>query len=194
MNNDFKHKYLKYKNKYLELKGGANCPRLGFNQYSGQCWNDSFQMIILYSNGISEPIQKIFDDPVFQEINHDGTLEFNPPKDWLEYIKNYQQNKHLLPINIETDNDKDCKRFINEGYNYISRLYKRYHNDKKAISKDYMMREGDFAGGFNTEPPKPIHLQKPPIPTKPVFPKSIPSPPPLLDLPLTLQYKVPTLK
>ena len=67
MNNDyFKQKYLKYKQKYLELKGGAHCPRLGFHQYTGQCWNDAFQMIILYSNEISEPIQKMFNNPEFK--------------------------------------------------------------------------------------------------------------------------------
>lgn len=37
---DYKKKYLKYKQKYLTLKGGRLCdicPTKGFNQHSGEC-------------------------------------------------------------------------------------------------------------------------------------------------------------
>ncbi len=141
MTNEFKDKYLKYKKKYLELKGGAHCPRLGFHQYTGQCWNDAFQMIILYSNELSEPIQHFFNNPEFKipKRSEDGEIikgefEFNKEHlGWLTYINNYEMNKDLLPLNIEFE---DFKQFIEQGIIYIENLFNRYHNDIKPSTKD----------------------------------------------------------
>ena len=60
---DYKRKYLKYKQKYLNLKGGKLCdicPLKGFNQHSGECWHDSFSMVILFTDDLSDNIQKVF--------------------------------------------------------------------------------------------------------------------------------------
>jgi hypothetical protein len=160
INNDFKLKYLKYKNKYLslrdkylnifdgidnpkdyqtsnknkylslrdeliknELSGGANCPRIGFSQHIGECWNDSFSMIMLYSDNLSEPIQQLFDNDFLWNGKYD------PNELWFEYINDFEHNKHLLPPNIETR--EDFNKFLIEGKLYIEHLFNRYHNDKK---------------------------------------------------------------
>jgi hypothetical protein len=128
MDNNYKLKYLKYRNKYLSLKnellGGSNCPRIGFNQHSGECWNDSFSMIVLFSDKISDPIQRLFDNDFLLNNNY----EPNPL--WFEYINDFNNNKHLLPPNIETKEDFNI--FLTYGKLYIEELFNRYHNDKLA--------------------------------------------------------------
>ena len=36
---DIYNKYLKYKKKYLELKGSCICHNIALHQHSGECWN-----------------------------------------------------------------------------------------------------------------------------------------------------------
>jgi hypothetical protein len=61
----YKNKYLKYKKKYLELKGGKkiiNCDQIsdvGFNNTAGTCWNISILTPLLYGDPYSEQIQTI---------------------------------------------------------------------------------------------------------------------------------------
>jgi len=60
----YKSKYLKYKNKYLELKkiiGGASrynkldcSDEISFNNRLGTCWNNSILMIFLFGDGLSD--------------------------------------------------------------------------------------------------------------------------------------------
>jgi hypothetical protein len=141
MNNEYyKMKYLKYKQKYINVKykqiGGAQCHRAGFNNHSGECSNDSFSMIMLYSNNLSEPIQELFND-----VFLDSYGDWDPPNEWIEYIYNFENNKHLLPPNIETREDFNI--FIDEGSNYIKQLFDRYHNDKKAKIIEYGIKKID---------------------------------------------------
>jgi hypothetical protein len=132
MDINYKSKYLKYKNKYLDLKGGANCPRLGFNQHLGECWNDGLSTLLLYTDTLSELIQFIFESELYQQKNGDTiTLRIIP--EWLAYLNDYYNNKELLPPNIEEQN---FKQFIDYGSKYISMLFNRYHNDKKPVTKD----------------------------------------------------------
>lgn len=46
----YRKKYIKYKEKYLNLKnqyGGkcSSCTQYGFTNHQGECWNDSLMMI-----------------------------------------------------------------------------------------------------------------------------------------------------
>jgi hypothetical protein len=116
---DYKEKYLKYKRKYLELKGGAKCPFIGFYQHRGECWHDSFTMILLYSDGLSEHIQQIFNTTEDYKFDYE---------DCITYAIN--NNKFMLPINIE---EKDYEVFFKNSINYIRQLYSRYMNDKLPI-------------------------------------------------------------
>ena len=126
---DYKEKYLKYKNKYLSLKkslkslkGGANCPKVGFIQHEGECWHDSLSMVLLYSDGLSEHIQNVFDN----NFNVDECIE---------YAKQ-NSDSCLLPKNIKA---KDYDKFIYHARQYISELYSRYMNDKKDFLEDLLL-------------------------------------------------------
>lgn len=71
---EYKKKYYKYKKKYIELKqrGGLTkeeiqekiidlepkCFTSNFSQHLGECWNDSIQMLICFSDKIKSSIQR----------------------------------------------------------------------------------------------------------------------------------------
>jgi hypothetical protein len=129
---DYKNKYLKYKQKYLnlvkELKGGAKCPNVGFHQHIGECWHDSFLMIILYSDNFSEHIQKIFDTTDTHKFDY---------KDCITYAMS-SSPKIFRPLQID---DSDFENFIVYGGQYIANIFERYNNEKlefasASISKD----------------------------------------------------------
>jgi hypothetical protein len=133
MKSIYKEKYLKYKNKYfqlLQLKGGAKCPNVGFHQHIGECWHDSFLMIMLYSDNFSEHIQKIFDTT--------DTHKF----DLKDCIKSaiLSSPYFLKPLQID-DTEHDFEKFTSLGGQYIKNIYERYNNEKlkfasASISKD----------------------------------------------------------
>ncbi len=121
MDNKFYLKYLKYRSKYLSLKkltGGANCPKIGYNQHIGECWHDALSIILLYSDELSDHHQVLFDNPSFNARN----IVKRDPSTF---------KKHLMPINIELE---DYDLFFNSSEDYINSLYRRYINDKRPIS------------------------------------------------------------
>lgn len=137
-------KYLKYKNKYSRLKlkllGGkdcTNCPTRGFIQHSGECWHDSFSMIILFSNNISDDIQNKFNE----WINLDSTnlldqIDFIPKiiedeiDKYLNSIFIDKTRDNLLPFNIEELTEK-LKLNITQ---YIKYLFLRYKKELISIN------------------------------------------------------------
>ena len=127
MNNiiDYKSKYLKYKSKYLKLKGGVNCPNVGFRNHLGECWHDSYSMVLLYSDGISEIIQNIFDHNPFSTSEEliNNILEFG----------NYYMPEFFLPIHIYNRNVQDMTIFNETALMYLENLYKRYINNKREV-------------------------------------------------------------
>jgi hypothetical protein len=122
---DYKTKYLKYKMKYLQLKGGGKCPKIGHRQHLGECWHDAFLMIILYGDGISEHIQHIFDNVYVEEI--EGMLVY--------MIRNLDipENYFLTPLHINMKNEKDYDNFNICAGNYIKFLHERYKNEKRDL-------------------------------------------------------------
>ena len=122
----YRDKYLKYKQKYINLKnnlkGGAceKCPIWGFQQHIGECWHDSLSTIMLFSDGICDIIQSIFKNDIETIIT--------------QINKNIDENKipdYYLPFNIEPS-DKDF--FKNEVNEYVRQLYFRYHNESKEVA------------------------------------------------------------
>ncbi len=116
---DYKSKYLKYKLKYLNLKGGKSCdkcPKKGFIQHDGECWHDAFSMIILFSNDLSDEIQELFNSWLDNELLID--IHF-------EKIFSDRTRDELLPCNIEilTDELKDKIK------SYIKQLFTRYKKE-----------------------------------------------------------------
>jgi len=81
MNTNFYSKYLKYKNKYLKLKGGSFetpiCTNQGFSQHLGECWHDALSMALLYSDGFKEETQPLLYNNSVEELIKYGMLKEN---------------------------------------------------------------------------------------------------------------------
>jgi hypothetical protein len=130
---EYRNKYLKYKQKYINLKnqnGGicSTCPKWGFKQHLGECWHDSISNNLLYSDDLSEIIQEIFDNPDF---NVDDIID-----------KAHNNPTWLIPINVE---ESDYDYFIYNAKEYILNLKLRYDNQK--------------AEGIKTKPPRDPRLR-----------------------------------
>ncbi len=117
---NYKLKYLKYKKKYLELKGGANCPKMGFFQHLTECWHDALTMILLFSDGLSEHVQKIFDETSEYKFNLDDCMQYAIA----------HTPKYIRPINIS---DADNEIFMTYAKDYIRSIFERYENEKLSI-------------------------------------------------------------
>jgi hypothetical protein len=150
----YQKKYLKYKNKYLDLKkqfagasssggGGAsasllcsNCPLYGFNNYAGECWNDSLMMILCFTDGISENIQKIFNN-----------IDLNDPRELTKLVENkVPDDDYLLPLNISIDKKDDFNMF---SLDYIKAMYNRYkieitHIEREKTEKKQLKKQDSF--------------------------------------------------
>jgi hypothetical protein len=107
----YQKKILKYIKK---MDGGTcrTCPKTGFHQHKGECWNDALTMLLLYSDEMSEHIQEIFDSG----FNFD---------DCVRYAKIHSP-KYLLPLNIE---DADYDKYVKYSEEYLNSIYKRYKNE-----------------------------------------------------------------
>ncbi len=94
---DYYSKYLKYKNKYINLKnthqiGGANCLKYGYQQHSGECWHDSLSMLMMQSDGLKDifiPQLKVVN---VDDVHRNLVALFAP--------ENIDRNAYLLPFSI----------------------------------------------------------------------------------------------
>ncbi len=107
-------KYLKYKNKYLNLKhlnqsGGANCLTHGFQQYSGQCWHDALAMTLMQSDALKDTFIRQLEvvdlDRVHAELidlfspaNIDRNAVLLPFSFYLFYLKNKASSERITRI------------------------------------------------------------------------------------------------
>jgi hypothetical protein len=121
-------------NNDYNLIGGANCPTRGYSQHRGECWHDALSTIILYSNELSEYIQKFFDSPGF---------------DIKDIIVSAHRNPNLqlfIPLNIKTtsidveikfpiEEDDSNLDFVRSAVEYINNLHTRYLNNKIERTK-----------------------------------------------------------
>ncbi len=126
-NSKYEEKYLKYKHKYLELKeilyGGVKEPQLGFQQHSGECWNDTISTILLYNNTTGDIVQNIFDTFSLEQIFE--IMDRN--------ISSGRIPSCFFPINIEETEPEQLRFFITQAKKYITNLYNRYKNESLEI-------------------------------------------------------------
>ena len=121
------------------MNGGlcSTCPNYGFQQHNGECWHDSFSMLMLYSDELSEHIQNIFDK------------DFDKCAEYAEI----HSPKYLLPMNIEPENYKEYIKWCKD---YFNNMYNRYNNEKLTIfftkpKKDIRLRSPIINGGVDLE-------------------------------------------
>jgi hypothetical protein len=133
---NYKNKYLKYKNKYLELKnelfgGDITCPEVGFLQHSGECWNDTTSMILLFSDIIGDKIQLLLN---LEPIEFEEQIKL-----YIEYsIKNLPE--FLAPYNIEKSffNNYDYKSKVKS---YFINIYNRYKNKLDYLKSEIIQKQ-----------------------------------------------------
>jgi hypothetical protein len=127
----YKLKYIKYKKKYLELKGGKKCPTLGFHQHIGECWHDAYSTIMLFTDNISNNAQHILEN---------YTKDFETVEELVEDILNFseinQNLKILLPLNID---DSVYEKYERYSRNYLINLFNRYLNEGLKLKKDVII-------------------------------------------------------
>lgn len=93
---NYKEKYLKYKNKYLNLKsrsqfGSGDCFKYGFQQHFGECWHDALVMMLFQSDKTKDLLQKLLD----LNIEERTTVL----KEELKY-ENLKDKSYKLPISL----------------------------------------------------------------------------------------------
>jgi hypothetical protein len=139
-------KKLNKKIKKIKYKGGSVCPKSGFHQYEGQCWNDAMMMILCYSTGISDKIQEFF---VYIKKKTEGNTTNETKQfiheiiDRIDTIEHKKQFFYLLPINIDNDNKEQCDTFKKASKDYITNMYLRYINEQafNRISRPPLQRQ-----------------------------------------------------
>ena len=108
----YKNKYLKYKQKYLEGGDCTNCAKVGFEQHHSECWHDAFSTIMLFSDNFSEGIQKIF------------SPDFNAAMRIRRVTNNTEMfPKYFLPPNI-SDSGDEFEKFCSFANTYLTNLNK----------------------------------------------------------------------
>ncbi len=125
---NYRAKYLKYKEKYLGLKGGKGCPTLGFHQHSGECWHDAYSMLMLYTDNISDNIFYVLENYTKDFETLDELVE-----DILSFAEDNENLQILLPLNI---NDDEYDKFKKYCRSYLTNLFNRYLNAKLKLAKD----------------------------------------------------------
>jgi len=118
---NYKQKYLKYKKKYLELKGGSICSKSPLHQHSGECWSDSIQAIFLYHDLFSDEIQKLM--YLFYINKEDIMVQY-----LLNLIKYKKDNIYHSLVNINMDDDDARDKFIEYAKIILKNISMRFIN------------------------------------------------------------------
>ena len=138
---NYYNKYLKYRNKYLDLKnsflqGGQtkeerireiekcyleesipfvlHCNKRGFKQHEGECWNDTIQTLMCFTDGIKETIQRKLLNLTAEEIIE---LAFLKGRD--KFLPNFYKMNLLKIENLKIRLIKYIKLLQNRLCNYI---------------------------------------------------------------------------
>ena len=117
---NYYYKYLKYKQKYLDLKGGkiegvqlerlneiiakykkdftpiVYCDKRGFKQHQGECWNDTIQTLLCFSDGIKHMFQR-----KLWNLTADEIIEFSRIRERYNYLPYFYKNDPVRLANME---------------------------------------------------------------------------------------------
>jgi len=153
-------KYLKYKNKYLQLKkqigGRINCndiSKIGFNNRIGTCWNVTIQTVMFYGdpyrNEIQEILEKFSSETIIDNAIKVNNLELLLPSHLLDgNNKILDKSKKILVDFIE-----DFKN-INTIINYLKETNREnsFICEKDFVTKFfnlYKINRETYAGNFD---------------------------------------------
>ena len=116
----------------------ARCDSEGFYQHLGECWNDSIQMIFLFSDGLKEIVQPALLDP-----NFDSKLEsiINNERNKLFFL--FESDlKGLKTTNIRAVNNsekeilaskaRERKNAIIEYFKVLKKRFMRHYNNEAS--------------------------------------------------------------
>ncbi len=140
---DYREKYLKYKNKYLQLQlqyGGANCLQYGFQQHSGECWHDALGMLMMQSDLTSDNFIANITTLNLDEKQRELEIMFSP--------QNIDRNAYLLPFEFYMYylNNKDItKNNISEIITKFLRLSKEYISNHKRRVQNRIQYDPDMS-------------------------------------------------
>lgn len=148
-------KYLKYKNKYLQLRnlaliqnGGYNCLQYGFQQHQGECWHDALGMIMMQSDLTSEEFIKNIKEINVNTKHQELTTMFTGA--------NLDKNAYLLPFEFYLyylkNKDKPDNN-ITEVINKFLRLSKEYISNHKQRVENRIKHDEEM-GRYKVSPTK----------------------------------------
>jgi len=119
----------------------ARCDSEGFYQHLGECWNDSIQMIFLFSDGLKEIVQPALLDP-----NFDSTMEL--------IISNIREKTFFLFNSdlegLNTKNQGTVNKFF-ENNSTKELLASKIRERKNAIIEYFKVLKKRFMRHYNNE-------------------------------------------
>ncbi len=138
------NKYLKYKNKYLQLKkiqegGKVSCDR-GYKNLLGTCWAVSIQMIVTFGQATSENLEYNMKNLDFTENYINKIIQKvidNPELKNLFPCNTYDVNRNFLEIIL----DKFIDRYYNKVFNInLSIKPIKIHDEENMLRCEYLIK------------------------------------------------------
>lgn len=164
MQDFYKQKYLKYKQKYLSLRdscgylnkidpnkknfnifGGGDCFKYGLQQHIGECWHDALSMMLFQSDITNENNEflKLSDHKIHKQYQYllelfsPENLELNSYKLPTEIYIYYLKNKTNPDINDKITKFLDLsKKYM---FGQVKRIENRVKNDIPRYDPEYLL-------------------------------------------------------
>lgn len=140
MKNDYYQKYLKYKHKYLELKGA------GFEQIANERRKRPIQLKDEFQSKLKQVKNNKLDDTIEENILNFNNIKKIVKTNYEEYVSLLSQNSLLLSniydiLNVLFNSDINQNDKINKIYGYFYFLELYYYKeelDKKELGKNIL--------------------------------------------------------
>jgi len=150
-------KYLKYKNKYLQLKkqigSGINCDdisKFGLNNRIGSCWNVTIQTVMFYGDPyrdeIQEKLEKFSSETIINNAIKNNNLELLLPSHLLDENNKILDSSKKLLVDFIEDFKKRFLIKIEDSYN--NKIDSSDTNKTKLNRRNSFTCEIDFVTKF----------------------------------------------